>query len=230
MPTDEMKMLTLNNTLTRKTISLLALAIASALLWYIEVIHHGWSGLTWISYFHWAIPIGVGSFVLWASWAGPFQSTKQRIKFIVLASILAPILFVITQTVLILLLGGGPSAFVVWMSLMCWLPESVSAAFVIYPWLFKATLISWGVLMPIMMAQTLRLVGLSIRWHAQLIATLLFCSAYPVGLFVSKVFGASKYVDALHIIKSGTAIPMLIIGLGALFLLPQYANPNKDNP
>ena len=218
-------MLTPNHPLTRKTIGLFALSIASALLWYLEVICHGWDGLKWISYFHWALPIGVGSFVLWALWAGPFQDTKQRIKFVVLAFVLAPVFYVISQNALHLMFGG-PSAFLLWLSLMCWLPEALVNLFVTIPWSLQATLVSWGVLIPIMLAQSLRLVGMRIRMRTQLIATLLFCSDYPVGLMLLWCFGA-KQIDTIHTIKSGTAIPMMVIGLGSLFLLPQ--RPTKDS-
>ena len=212
----------------RKIISLIAIAIASALLWYMEVIYHGWDGLKWVAYFHWALPIGVGNFVLWALWAGRFKNTGQRVKFVVLACALAPVFYIISQNALILGLGGGPSAFLVWINLMCWLPEPIVSLFVTVPATFQATLIGWGVLIPIMLAQSLRLIGMRVTMRAQLLATLLFCSAYPVGLFLLWLSGITPYIDAAHTIKSGTAIPMLIIGLGMLFLLPPA--PTNDTP
>lgn len=70
------------------------LLLASCLtfvVWRVELEYHGWAGLTWIGYFHWAIPAGLLLFVSWFAIFVQAESWKQKLLYVGL----------------VLLLGGG---------------------------------------------------------------------------------------------------------------------------
>lgn len=51
----------------RSVAELFALALALTLLWRVELEWHGWHGLIWVGYTHWAVPIGAALFLGWVS-------------------------------------------------------------------------------------------------------------------------------------------------------------------
>jgi hypothetical protein len=52
---------------TIQYISLLLLSIICFILWRGELEYHGWAGLNWISYFHWAMPAGLLLYLVWTN-------------------------------------------------------------------------------------------------------------------------------------------------------------------
>lgn len=45
----------------------MALALATTALWRAETAWHGWEGLLWVGYTHWAVPIGAAMFLTWVA-------------------------------------------------------------------------------------------------------------------------------------------------------------------
>ncbi|MEL6634947.1 MAG: hypothetical protein AAFQ83_26015 [Bacteroidota bacterium] len=72
--------------------SLALLAILCGLLWRLEVEYQGWAGLKWVSYFHWAAPLGLGLFMLWGN-AMIDIDTRKRVFLNILIGIYGIILY-----------------------------------------------------------------------------------------------------------------------------------------
>jgi hypothetical protein len=66
---------------TRRNFSLLVgVAILNTIIWRVEVELRGWEGLKWISYYHLAIPIGVGVFATWLALCSNLPSLRKRLN------------------------------------------------------------------------------------------------------------------------------------------------------
>jgi cytochrome b6-f complex iron-sulfur subunit len=78
-------------------LSLLLLAGIAAVLWRLEVDAHGWPGLIWLSYFHWAIPAAVLLLLAWIYFFAyrPFATaaSRRRLPWLLLAGIVVAVVF-----------------------------------------------------------------------------------------------------------------------------------------
>jgi hypothetical protein len=101
-------------------LSLIIVSIISGIIWRLEVEYHGWHGLTWLTYFHLAIPIGFGLFLVWSNY---FIKIKPKNRILInLAGIIYSILLYyglgISLTYLFL---GGPSGLLLFVQTPKWM-------------------------------------------------------------------------------------------------------------
>ncbi|MCL2800356.1 MAG: hypothetical protein FWD28_01175 [Treponema sp.] len=87
--------------------SIVILAFLSNLIWIIELLYHGWDGLTWLSYFHYALIIIPILFFLWLTYICYNLNVKINILFYVVMYI---IFFVVFRIILFFQTISGPSA------------------------------------------------------------------------------------------------------------------------
>lgn len=99
--------------------SLIILALVCGAIWRIEVEHYGWHGLTWILYFHIAIPIGFGLFMLWANTFFDVSIFK-RILLNLIAILFGILMYFGLGISLTHMYHGGPSAFIMEMETSGW--------------------------------------------------------------------------------------------------------------
>lgn len=203
-------------TATSATLSLVAVAVLAALLWRFELEWHGWEGLTWLGYFHWAVPVGVGIFLAWIGLFARFPSGIKRWGFLGVAAFAAPVLYLATRYSLKLFFARGPAA----------LPAVAglgTETFIAVGW----SAVFWLPALPVLVALTGRRFGLEVSWKKIALSVVVFSSSLPVALVLMRIFDAPGAVDAIHAIKTGYVIPLLVIGLGVPFIPTRRADDKE---
>jgi hypothetical protein len=186
--------------------SLAVLAVVAGIGWRLEVELHGWAGLGWLDYFHWAVPASVALFIGWVSAVAPIRPGRLRralvIKLVVAAAILGP-LFVLSLRIS---LAAGSRATVL-LAYPSWVVG-----------LLRTSILVVAPVVPITMCSLARRLDAppSLLRCAGSIA--LFLGAVPLALPLLEMFGQPGHVDVVHAIKSGFAVPWMVIALGLPFL------------
>lgn len=185
--------------------SLIIVALLCGLLWRLEVEYHGWKGLIWISYFHWALP---ASFILFFAWAIQFLDIPFLKKLIlcVLATVYACVLYLLVESTLYRLLLRGPQAMILLATENTqWMDQR-------YGWLLLASLvpISIGIVVRIFeMKMPSKYIILSIAG--------IFCSI-PLAIGMLMLVQHKGSHDVIHTLKSGFLIPFWVFSVGILFV------------
>ncbi len=187
--------------------SLVLIALVATALWRLEVAWHGWEGLTWIEYFHWAVPVGIAMFVGWVGTVGDFPSNARRWAWIIGAAIVAPVVYIVTRYALVVLFVAGPSA----------TPFALQYGVEELRWA-RYVAVTWLVAVPLIVSSIGRLVGLPVTLGEIAISMLVFVCSYPSALLVIELLESSIPTNAIHAIKTGYVVPFQIVGLGIPFL------------
>ncbi|MEZ4434622.1 MAG: hypothetical protein R3F65_19645 [bacterium] len=173
-------------------LTLAAVALLAAALWRLELEHHGWQGLTWITAPHHAIPAGALLFALWLWRAAPVR----RPALLALASLaLTAAAYHIEDTALHLIYNRWPLD----RATYAYAYASALAAYLLYPiahWLIA------------------RALGHRLRPRATLAALALYLAAVPLTIILLDLTHHPGSPDLIHAIKSGLVIPPLILALG----------------
>ncbi|MCP4269901.1 MAG: hypothetical protein GY777_30735 [Candidatus Brocadiaceae bacterium] len=194
-----------------KFVSLIIIAILSAITWRIELEIHGWTGLIWLRYFHWAVPFGILLFIIWAIYWSAITPYFRRMKFGLCLVAGAPVLCWITIVALTSVFLGGPSGFVMWASRGPILGYILMfSIFLIWPLI---PVINWGIL---------RIFRPDLSLRTLLFSVSSFILAIPFGLLTLRLIHDFTYhkggIDLIHTVKSGTIIPWLVIALGLPYM------------
>ncbi len=189
----------------RKFTLLTAIGIISALLWRVEIELHGWAGLDWIGYFHWAIPIGIALFLGWLFMFTPSLSNVKRGALVLATAIISIVWFLVIQFVLVYHFNQGSSAFAQLMT-------TGEKLYQIYKDLIYVVI----PLTPLLFAAFLFAFGLKSKLSQLALAILIYILACPVSVEILALLHHKGGADALHTIKSGVIIPFLMFGLGVL--------------
>jgi len=193
--------------------SLVALSLAAAGLWRAEVEWHGWGGLTWIGYFHWAVPISAGVFIAWIAVFCGVHPWWKRAALIVAEILFAVVALWAAKRMMVEYFytganfeqmphfwfdNSGPVA-----SWGVWVPGYL--LFILYP------------LVPVLGCAIARAFGVCRTWKHWLVSNAVFLAAYPVA-YAAVGLTRFAYDPSIHTIKTGFIVPLLIVGLGAAFL------------
>jgi hypothetical protein len=191
-------------------LTLLIFAAISGVLWRVEVQLNGWEGLKWISYFHWAIPIGI---ILFALWLAVFSAVSDKGKRLWLGG-----LFLLSSIPLYILVFlsfsfffvAGPSAFAMVANFGVPLFSLLNLSILfIYPSLL---VLGWF---------TAKRFGLRMSWVIYLLSAAVFLGAFPLAIFFIAIAEKRIDPDAIHAIKTGYVFPFMMIGLGIPFIPPE---------
>jgi hypothetical protein len=195
---------------TRRNFSLLVgVAILNTIIWRVEVELRGWEGLKWISYYHLAIPIGVGFFATWLALCSNLPSLKKRLSLTGLFLLAFVPLYEVLKISAALYFITGPSAM--------WLlpfPIISFSIFLIYPGLL---MFFW------MLAKKF---GLHLDRRTCLTSAGFYLGAWPLAMILGPLTGVPG--DAIHTIKSGNLFLFMTIGVGIPFLA-SYKNASLKN-
>ncbi|MBL7220281.1 MAG: hypothetical protein ISS69_09220 [Phycisphaerae bacterium] len=191
--------------MTRQLKLLIGTGIAAAILWRVELELHGWDGLIWIGYFHWAIPVGAVLFLGWLFSFSPIVGKIRRGAFVLTTAIVSIIWFQVVMFALYYHFNTGPSAFV----------EVLSLGDKTYT-LYANTIHAVVPATPLIFAGLLCVFGLTPKAKDLTLGVLVYILACPVSIVILAVLDHRGGVDAIHTIKSGVIIPFLVIGLGIL--------------
>jgi hypothetical protein len=192
---------------------LVAAGLIAAIVWRLELESHGWKGLDWLGYFHWAIPVGVLLFLSWLFVYCPITSPVKRFLLVCVTGCVAVVWFLVVEFSLYYYFNGGPSAFIRFLAVG-------EIRYRIYMNLIYAVI----PLTPLIFATVLRLFGLKLKIRHLWTAVLIYILASPISIIILAVLQHRGGADALHTIKSGVIIPFLVVGLGVL--VPR----KKDGP
>ena len=205
---------------------LLLVALVSALLWRIEVEAHGWEGLIWIEYFHWAIPVGVLLFLGWVAMHGPFIGLR-RLSFPAVC------------------LGVGAGWFALFEWACGWVygigldhglrifasphaEQALEMLILIHrAWTLLLPVVFIGT--PVVFAALLALHGWNPGWRRVAVGMAVFALSVPASFVLLTITRHPNDELFLHAIKSGFIIPFLVVGLGLMVLPPGYfgCNPGR---
>lgn len=176
-------------------VSLITIALLAAVGWRLEVEWHGWDGLGWIGYFHWAIPVGA---LLVSGWLHRFGEARRPMMLAVAAFGLAAAVFLIEINAVAVVYSrwpGGQTRFLTALGLML-------GAFVAYPiglwWIARG-------------------LGAPIRLRRCLLGLALYGAALPLTVALLDLMSHRGGADMLHAIKTGFVIPWLVVSLGLPF-------------
>lgn len=186
---------------TRARLALLAVALLAALGWRLELEYRGWHGLVWITYCHYAIPVGA---LLFAAWLYRYAPVRRPAVLALGSLLLTAAAYHGLYVALHILYSRWPlDQYVYAFGYLCGF-----AALFLYP------LTHWGLA---------RLLGHRPRLWPTLAAFALYLAAIPLTLTLLDAIGQTSS-DLLHAIKSGLVIPPLILTLGWP-LAPHRADP-----
>ncbi len=174
-------------------IKLLILAVLSGVAWRAELEWRGgWAGLTWITYFHWAIPVCGLAFIAWV---------------VGLKLVKHPGMFAAA------LVGFFSLSFVFFdqAARLCY------SRWVVLPGLMEALLwatpVFWAMI-PIFFGVICHVFGVRLGWWRLGISSALFVMSWPLAMVILDLTGHRGGADVIHALKSGFVIPLLIVSLG----------------
>ncbi|MBL8603446.1 MAG: hypothetical protein JNK72_16090 [Myxococcales bacterium] len=171
-------------------VSLLALACAATVAWRVELYHHGWPGLAWTAYFHRAIALGVAGYLVWLGVALRARVGVMLAVVVGLGLLAAP-LYAVMRGGLVMAFGRFPLG--------------------LHPWVLGCWFLPWATVLC-----AARLAGLRPHTARVVGSWLLWAGALPLGT-AWLMLTAPAFADAVHAVKTGAAIPFLIVSLGLPF-------------
>ncbi|MBU1076717.1 MAG: hypothetical protein KKH98_05450 [Spirochaetes bacterium] len=204
--------------------------ILTAVLWRAEIELHGWEGLTWITYYHWAVPAGI---LLMAGWilicSRFFQIEKSSFLRSILRfggyGLLGYLLFILTSWLLYFLFARGPSVFIDMMSLFTFLKRSGIPEYFFkaknLPFIFYIAWLLWYA-HPFFLYLILKAAGFKTAISNLIISETLFIASGPLAILLLKIISHKGGTDHIHAFKSGFIIPFLFISIGILFYKPLH--------
>lgn len=193
--------------MARARFALLAVALIAAAGWRAEVEWRGWAGLTWIGYFHWAIPFGA---LLFSGWLYRFAGARRPLALAALASGLAAAAFVGELDALRVVYSRWPGGEARWIA-------GSTQALAVF-WLYPTTLWIAG-----------RRLGAPISGRGALAGLAAYAAAMPMAIVALDAVGHRGGADVLHAIKSGFVIPLLVGSLGLPFVLWRHGHDSPSS-
>lgn len=195
--------------------SLFLFSFLSFIFWRIEVEYHGWHGLTWLSYYHLAIPASLFLFLLWINIFFDFGKKKNRIKinilliFWMVVGTISISYFLVTSFQYRI---GGFSSIVslfepFWKSFL----RNINQ-FILVPFF------------PIIALLSLRFVKIRIPITNLFGALLLYLLAFPIAIFLLNIIPQRGTSDLIHAVKTGFVFPFLFFSLGMPLIYSYWAN------
>jgi hypothetical protein len=188
-------------------VALLLVGLAGGGLWCAEVLYHGWAGLAWLGYFHWAVPAGILLFIAWAVWAHRDAAPSRLLLAVALIAFAVPAACATGQAMAYYFAAGPRAMMLAIQPRGSWLRYSIIGV-----WLS----------IPFSLALWLRVVGKPVP-IACVAASFILFSASPF-LALAMLRALTPFDDLIHVVKTGIGIPFFVVSLGIL-LLPHESRP-----
>jgi hypothetical protein len=187
-------------------LSLLALAILCGLIWRWEVDYHGWEGLIWISYFHWAVPLAFGLFLIWANLFVRLP-WHRRLGLNSVAFVYGCLLYYFLVNALVYRFMTGPSAMFMHMSMPAW-----------RHYLWGYALLILVPFLPLGTYLIMKLFGKHVPWGVVVAALVCMVLSGPLAKTLLDLVAHRGGSDDIHWIKSGFLIPIWVFANGLLIV------------
>lgn len=185
--------------------SLIILAILCGVLWRLEIEYHGWAGLIWLSYFHLAVPMACGLFLLWANQLMDVN-WKKRIFINLTLIVYGVLIYQCLVTALTYFFATGPFGFLLELQtssgLLSLLRYSIIVLIPFIP--VGAYLLLWAFrIQPPLKFLLFSTIGIII--------------SIPLSVTLLEVIDHKGGADAIHSVKSGMLVPFWIFSMGWLW-------------
>jgi len=186
--------------------SLIALSVVCGLIWRIEIEYHGWTGLIWLSYFHFALPIGFGLFMLWANQFIDIK-LKKRMLINFTTCLFGVLLYIGLGTSLTYTFARGPSSFLQVIQTPEWKLNLIRySIFIIVP------------LMPIGTYLIMRTYKIYVTLKYLVIAIIGVIISIPLSPLILEIINHKGSHNDIHSIKSGVLIPLWVFSMGLIII------------
>lgn len=194
-------------------ISLGVIALLAGGMWLFEVLYKGWYGLIWLEYFHKAIPFITLFFMVWVLAVSQVKPFSKKVLFFCVLAGLSFVWTFLTSTVLTYTFYVG------------FPPVSISIRLLSIPWFIAGPFIYFFVL---------ERFGIIIPIWKKAISAVLYAGSLPFGLailFVVSFLGfiPSSWVDFIHVVKTGAAVPFVVFGLGLPIITEAAAEDQEQD-
>ena len=201
----------------RRTVFSLAglcvIGIASGALWWCEVQLHGWTGLIWLEYFHWAIPAGVAGCLAWLYFECGIVGRWKHPAFILCMAILLAVLYEVTHRSLV-----DHFNYWNWESFdPPWWQQSRNSILLVFP------------LIPILLWSLSMLFGLRFRIPGVLAGFAIYYGSVSLAIACIHITGYQGYPDPIHAIKTGFIAPFLIVGIGLPYVFKANGSETQSS-
>lgn len=191
---------------------LIITALLCGIIWRGEIEYHGWAGLAWLSYYHWAVPISLCLFIAWANLLFDLP-IKKRLLLNFSALIFGIFTLYCLSKLLVFNFNVGPSALLMHFQTGYWARVFYSLGiFLLIP------------LFPMGTALILRLFKLKTPWLHVLISIILMFLSLPLTVYVLDWTNHIGGANAIHSIKSGVLIPFWLLSMGHVIVWAKKAN------
>lgn len=174
--------------------------LLSAALWRGEIELHGWAGLAWLGWFHWAVPVGLALFI--ASALAVIRAARPTLRREELAVV----------GLLLVAFAVGAHLFTRFALFATHARAPILAGALISGGLWIALILGLS-LIPLALAAWLAVLRMRPPWPRLVASQLAWMAALPIVC----VMANEGEVEA---IKRGTPIPLLYLALALLFLPP----------
>ena len=200
---------------TYKLFSLIVFSISTGIVWRLEVEFHGWDGLIWIGYFHYAVLGAIVFFLLWLNLSLKFDSLR-RLLFTVTGIITA--LFFVTLYYLSLsaTMTRNPLVFV-YLNKGAPLEILLHSGFLLIP-----------PLIPMVSALISRLFGIKCNVFFVGVSTIMMIVSPLLSEYILDWTHHRGGADYIHAIKSGYLIALWFFALGLTFIGSKRKVENKN--
>ncbi|MCE5278651.1 MAG: hypothetical protein ABFD92_13410 [Planctomycetaceae bacterium] len=191
-------------------LSLVSVGLLAAAGWRIELDWHGWDGLIWLKYGHWAVPAGM---VLLTIWVAIFCGADRIWKRVLLPISFAAYVYgswVAFANSVDFHWSGPPQNFLM---LLAYGEEKLQR----YHYLIYVVYAA----IPLVGCALAGLWQWRLRPLLWLISAAIFLASCPVAIALLWATDHIGGPDEIHAIKSGFIIPMLMIGMALPFLPPR---------
>lgn len=186
--------------------SLTLTALVCGLLWRTEHEYQGWIGLTWLGYFHFAVPIAYGLFLFWANQFIQ-ASWNKRLLMNIAAIIYGVLVYYSLVASLTYIFNQGPSGFLMLIDTP--------------PWKYNLFRYSIFVIIPLIPFSTfliLKIFKIKVSPKSLILSIVSIIISIPLSTILLKVVNHKGGHDYIHSIKSGFLIPLLVFSIGLLFI------------
>lgn len=189
---------------TYRYLSLILLAVFCGLLWRVELEYHGWAYLNWITYFHWAVPVSFGLFLMWVN---AFVSLKSKAR--VLINLGAAVYGVLIYYLVYISLVTAHSR------------SSILLSFDISPFTFALIIIGQLLIVPsipVCIFLVLKKIKQAPKTSYLIISIIGVILSAPIAEWLLAYTNHIGSDDFIHTIKSGYLMVFLIISFGIPFM------------
>ncbi len=177
--------------------------------------YHGWTGLIWLEYFHWAVPVGFGLFLIWANGFVGVDGNR-RVLFNVVAIIFGGLIYCGLDISLSYFFSQGPNGYILLITKPAWKYHLFQNAFYfIIP------------LMPVGAFFILKLFGKNVGLKWLLFSVVGVIISIPLSTFLLELVNHKGGSDYIHAIKSGFLIPLWCFSIGVLFIGKSAPKENR---